>query len=162
MPLRESMSRNVVLIITGLILTATVCLAVWWAHRSPFGSSPMDVASLGNFTLDQVKGADADIPQSVRELDGKRIILLGEMWQPMSNDNVNVSDFDLMRFAAFHDYQVPQVQQFVRCKVSSSRKVTYCPNTVTVTGVLHVGIERDGGRISSVLTMEVERVEATL
>jgi len=161
MSLRESISRKAVLVITGFILMAAVCLTIWW-HRPPFGSGPIDAASICSFMLDQVNGVDADIPQSIRELDGKRVTLLGEMWQPMSSDdgNENVTGFDLMKFTAYHDYQVPQVQQFVRCKVRPDRKATYYPNTVKVTGVLHVGIQRDGGRISSVFTMDVERVQA--
>jgi hypothetical protein len=46
------MSRKSVLVISSLILLAVFCLAVWWAHLSTFGLGPIDVATLGNFTLE--------------------------------------------------------------------------------------------------------------
>jgi hypothetical protein len=150
-------------------IATSICLAIFvasgsaffWLHHSRFGSGPIDVATLGNFTLDQINGVDADIPQPIRELDGTHVTLLGEMWQPLSNGdgNENVSGFDLTRLAAYHDYQVPQVQQFIRCTVPPNRKALYYPNTVEVTGILHVGIEKDAVRVSSVFRLDVEQVQ---
>ena len=63
-----------------LLLSAS---AVWWATRPAFGSGRSDVAELGKFNLDQISGVDADIAAATRQLDGRKITLLGEMFRPL-------------------------------------------------------------------------------
>jgi hypothetical protein len=155
------MSRRA-LILFCLILVVILSSAIWWAARPPFGSGPIDVASLGSFTLDQANGKDADIPPAIRGLDGRRVTLLGEMWQPYSDGNgENVQGFDLERIDQSRGFPVPpHVQAFVRCRISPGRVVTYYPGSVEATGVLHVAVQNDAGRVSSVFRMDVEQVQA--
>jgi hypothetical protein len=155
------MSRKAILIISCWILAMAIGSALWWLHRSPLDSGPIDVAALGNFSLDQINGVDTDVPQSIRELGGKRVALLGEMWQAFSapDSDVNVQGFDLTRLSRSSPSPAPKVQDFIRGMVPSNRVANYFENDVLVTGTLRVGIHRDSGRISSVFTMDVETVQ---
>jgi hypothetical protein len=155
------MSRRAILIFC-CVLSLVIGTAAWWASRPKFGAGSVDVAELGKFELDQVNGVDADIPERIRRLDGQRVILLGEMWEPMSRDgsDAGVAAFDLMRPAeTYWGTPPPHVQRHVRCRVPAGRRVEYYPNTVQTIGVLHVGVMRDNGRISSVFRMDVESIQ---
>ena len=157
------MSRKRVPIFCCVVVAAVIASAVWWKERSPFGSGPIDVAELGKFDLDQANGVDADIPRPIRELNGRRITLLGEMWQPMLKEgtDADVEAFDLAKLDHSSSWQSLRVQDFVLCRVPPERKIAYYPNAVQVTGTLQVGIQKDNGRIFTAFTMDVDSVQPT-
>src|SRR5690349_11794493 len=49
------------------------------------GYYEVDLKSISLFPLDQQNGATADIPERIRQLDGKKVVLTGEMWAPNSS-----------------------------------------------------------------------------
>jgi len=124
------------------------------------GYKQVDLKAMSNFPLDQVAGTQQDIPKKWRDLDGQHVVLYGEMWQPMSADNDNISGFDLcysITKCCFNG--PPQVQHFVRSRVVPGKSLSYYPNLVKVTGTLHVHLEQDAGRVSSVYQLDVENIE---
>src|SRR6202012_4767643 len=42
----------------------------------------VDLKALSSFDMDQDTGASSDIPKRYRALDGKRVLLTGQMWDP--------------------------------------------------------------------------------
>ena len=120
----------------------------------------VDIFAMSNFEFDQIDGVTADVPKRYRNLDGKRVLLCGEMWETQSAAG-QVNSFDLV-------YSIikccigpgPKVQHFIKCKVQN-RGVEYHSGQVNVIGILHVNVERAYGRVQSVYRLEVERVDPT-
>jgi hypothetical protein len=120
----------------------------------------MRVDALGNFSFDQTSGTDADLPQSVRQLDGKHLTLTGDVWQPYSADqSEHVSGFDLIWLSDYSSWVLPKIQNFVKCRALPGRRLTAFDGEVAVTGILHVGVERDGGRMSSIFRLDVDDIK---
>ena len=120
----------------------------------------VDLKSLGYFPFDQTKDDVQDIPQRWRNLDGKRVALVGEMWTGGSAAP-KVRAFELV-------YSIqkccfggpPKVQERVFAKVPNDGTVAYHWQTVRVVGTLHVGVKRDEtGQIVSVYEMDVDSVD---
>ena len=42
----------------------------------------VSLRAMSDFDMDQVNGATDDIPKPFRDLDGKRVMLAGQMWSP--------------------------------------------------------------------------------
>src|SRR5712672_1694409 len=55
----------------------------------------VDIYAMSNFEFDQIDGVTADVPKRYRDLDGKRVLLCGEMWVPRSAGD-QVDSFDLV------------------------------------------------------------------
>src|SRR5687768_7565017 len=54
----------------------------------------VDLKSLGSFTFDEMRGTLDDVPPQYRALDGKRVLLEGEMYNPYGG--AKVSEFQLV------------------------------------------------------------------
>src|SRR5690349_13252079 len=46
------------------------------------GFKEVDLKAMSNFPFDQVRGTVDDIPKKWRDLEGQKVVLYGEMWQP--------------------------------------------------------------------------------
>jgi hypothetical protein len=126
------------------------------------GFKQVDLKAMSSFPLDQVNGRLEDIPKKWRDLDGQKVILYGEMWQPLAASDNDVKAFDLcysITKCCFNG--PPQVQHFVRSRVVPGRSLSYYPNLVKVTGTLHVHVTQDAGRVGSVYQLDVENIEPT-
>jgi hypothetical protein len=126
------------------------------------GLTQVDLKAMSSFPLDQQNGTINDIPEQWRKLDGKRVVLYGEMWQPMSASNNDVATFDLCYSIAKCCFSgPPQVQHFVRSKVIPGKSLEAYPNLVKVVGTLHVKVIRDdaASKLSSVYQLDVEDIQ---
>ena len=124
------------------------------------GYKLVDLKAMSNFPLDQVDGKQQDIPKMWRDLDGQHVVLYGEIWQPLSAGNDDISGFDLcysITKCCFNG--PPQVQHFVRSRVVPGKSLSYYPNLVKVTGTLHVHLQQDAGRVSTVYQLDVDNIE---
>lgn len=124
------------------------------------GYKLVDLKAMSNFPLDQVAGKQEDIPKQWRDLNGLHVVLYGEMWQPLSADNENVTGFDLcysITKCCFNG--PPQVQHFVRSKVVPGKSLGYYSNLVKVTGTLHVHLQHDAFKVSSVYQLDVDDIQ---
>ena len=120
----------------------------------------VDLKSLGYFPFDPAKDDVNDIPKQWRDLDGKRVALVGEMYIGGSAAP-KVRGFELV-------YSIqkccfggpPKVQERVFSRVPNDGTVPYFWQPVRVVGTLHVGVRRDDtGQIVSIYEMDVENVD---
>jgi hypothetical protein len=119
----------------------------------------VDMKAMSDFNLDQSNGSTTDIPRYYRDLDGKRVMLAGEMWLPDSASG------PLGRFQLCYSISSccfngpPKVQHFVKATVLPGHDVEYSQGIVNVVGTLHVGVERGDGLVKSVYRLDVENVQ---
>jgi hypothetical protein len=123
----------------------------------------VDLKSMGNFYFDPSKDGIESVPERFRNLDGKRVMLEGEMFAP------NEAADDVRRFELVYNIAKccfggpPKVQERVFAKVPE--KMQGVPNyqyrsPVRVTGKLHVKIIKGtDGVVAALYTMDVENVE---
>ncbi len=123
------------------------------------GSVQVDLKAMSTFEMDQNKGTINDVPPQFRELDGKRVVMEGEMWQPRAA-NGSISNFQLVYSIQKCCFSgPPKVQHFINAGVVDGKKVEYYSGLVKVTGTLHVNVTQEGGKVSSVYRVDVESVE---
>src|SRR5262245_10542301 len=126
------------------------------------GFKQVDLKAMSTFSLDQQNGTIDDIPKKWREIDGQKVIVYGEIWQPLSASDGRMASFDLCYSIAKCCFSgPPQVQHFVKCRVDPDRAGYSYPNLVKVTGVMHVNVIRDpeANKLTQVYAMDVVAVE---
>jgi len=118
----------------------------------------VDIYAMSNFEFDPNNGITADVPKRYRQLDGKRVLLCGEMWAPQSAAG-RVDGFDLVySINKCCIGPVQKVQHFIKCRVQKGRNVGYYSGQVNVVGTLRVNVVRTEGYVQSVYQLEVESV----
>ena len=119
----------------------------------------VDLKAMSSFLFDQTGGTINDVPDKWRALDGQKVILEGEMWQPTSAGD-SVDTFELVFSIAKCCFSgPPQIQHFVHAKVVEGKQVGYYRGLVRVRGTLHVDVKREAGKVTSVYQLDVESVE---
>lgn len=123
------------------------------------GYKDVNLKAMSTFTFDQVNGTLDDVPQKWRELDGQKVILRGEMYEPTGTGQDAVEKFDLVfSIATCCVTSTPQVQHFVNSTAMPGASIRYYDVPVEVRGVLHVNVKKEAGRVSSVYQLDVESV----
>jgi hypothetical protein len=123
------------------------------------GYKEVDLKAMSSFVFDQSNGKLTDIPQKWRNLDGKKVVVYGEMWQPYSA-NDRIAGFSLCYSIAKCCFSgPPQVQHFVQSKAVNAKNVDYYSGLVKVKGTLHVNVKKEADRVASVYQLDVERVD---
>jgi hypothetical protein len=124
----------------------------------------VDLKSMSNFEMDQRVGTLADVPERFRNLDGKKVLLQGE---------VAPADFALGRGSDFLlCYSVakccfggpPKVQHFVSCRISKDLQGKRLPDwmwsgQIKVFGTMHVKMQKEGELTTSIYQLDVEKIE---
>ncbi len=149
----------VVLALVGYPVYVFVEAAVTGGIRDRGDYKEVDLKAMSLFHFDQQTGTIDDVPQKWRALDGQKVKVVGEMWDPYSAGN-HVVGFELVYSIAKCCFSgPPQIQHFVQCLVSPGKTVGYHTGPVEVTGTMHVKVTRDeAGKITGVYHMEVESV----
>jgi hypothetical protein len=138
---------------------------LWWSVAGTHGiiqkgdAYQVDLKSMSTFPFDQIHGTIEDVPQRYRELDGKKVILIGEMWAPnAASDRLN--QFELVYSIAKCCFSgPPQIQHFVQATTVKG-PVPYYSGLVRVTGTLKVEITKaPDGKITGVYHLSVDQVE---
>jgi hypothetical protein len=125
------------------------------------GYLAVNLKHMSSFVFDQQNGTVNDVPQKWRELDGKKVILVGEMWNAQDAGN-SLGSFELCYSIAKCCFSgPPQVQHFVQSTVPAGRTARYYNGPVKVRGTLRVNIVKDpqAGKVDSVYQLDVESVE---
>ena len=124
------------------------------------GYKEVNLKAMSTFSFDQANGTLDDVPKKWRELDGQKVILRGEMYEPLGTTRNDVKEFDLVfSIATCCVTSTPQVQHFVKAKPLPGKSITYYETPVEVRGILHVDVQREEGRVSRVYALDVESVE---
>jgi hypothetical protein len=124
----------------------------------------VDLADMANFDLDQKTGTLADIPQRLRDLDGRRVTFVCEMWQPVAISDGSDALQHFMAVPSRHisSFKPPVAQEFTDCSIPAGRAIHYDDDgSVCVTGMMHVSILKDkaSGYTKSIYHTDVESVE---
>jgi hypothetical protein len=118
----------------------------------------VDLKALSNFEMDQDNGTTQDIPLRYRQLDGKRVLLVGQMWDPYTADG-QIRTFTLVYSISNCCFNgPPKIQHFIQAMVPAGQTVDYSPDFVDVVGTLHVGVETAEGHVQSVYRIDVEKL----
>jgi hypothetical protein len=123
------------------------------------GYTHVELKAMSGFLFDQNNGTINDVPAKWRELDGKKVVMEGEMWAAQSAGQY-VSGYQLCYSIAKCCFSgPPQVQHFVNSRAIEGKKLEYYGGLVQVKGVLHVKVKKEAGKVQSVFDMDVESVE---
>jgi hypothetical protein len=131
-------------------------------HNAGNGYKSVDLKQMSSFSFDQNVGRLEDIPQKWRDLNGQKVILVGEMWAPNAA-GPTTDKFDLcysIQKCCFSG--PPQVQHFVNARPVKGLSPNFNTVLVQVKGTLHVNVKSEEGKIASVYQLDVESVEPVM
>jgi len=123
------------------------------------GYTQVNLKALGNFEFDNSNGTINDVPAKWRELDGKKLVLEGEIYAP------NEASDEIHRFELVYNIQKccfngpPKVQERVFCIVPDGKTAQYVSGTARVKGTLHINVKSDMGKINALYVLDVHSVE---
>jgi hypothetical protein len=119
----------------------------------------VDLRAMSSFEMDQDTGISDDIPVRYRQLDGKRVLLTGQMYEPYVADG-KIRSFILVYSITNCCFNgPPKVQHFIQASVLPGRQAEYSSDFVNVVGTLHVGVKSAAGHVQSVYRIDVETVD---
>ncbi|MDP9174933.1 MAG: hypothetical protein M3O30_13875 [Planctomycetota bacterium] len=127
-----------------------------------FGSySEVDLKAMSTFDMDQTNATKQDIPEKWRQLEGKSVMMIGEMWAPKDAGDGKLSYFQLVYSKTKCCFSGPPLaQHFVDGNVNKGVNSYYYDTPVKVWGKLHVYIRKDpDGVIKSIYHVDVDKVE---
>jgi hypothetical protein len=120
----------------------------------------VDLKAMSSFDMDQRIGKMEDIPLKFRQLEGKRCMMVGEMWQPLSAGDDRLRFFTLVYSKTKCCFNGPPLaQHFVDSTVVKGAHVYYYNEPVKVWGTVHVFIRKEAGVIKSIYHVDVDKVE---
>src|SRR5277367_332270 len=93
-----------IVMIAGLVLVGFGAMFAIWLRKTPDDltlirhddSYEVNLKAMTSFDLDQVGGRLTDVPAKFRALEGKKVELIGEMWNPHRIDDDTLSYFQLV------------------------------------------------------------------
>src|SRR5580658_8747736 len=159
-----------VLVFIAVFVIPIALLFAWWLNESLAGGihdygayKDVDLKAMSTFDMDQMNATMTDIPEKWRNLEGKKVLMLGEMWAPNSaDDSGHLSYFQLVYSKTKCCFNGPPLaQHFVDGNVVQGKHVYYYDVPVKVHGTLHVFVRKDPttGVIKSIYHVDVEKVE---
>jgi hypothetical protein len=121
----------------------------------------VNLKEMGNFPFDQSNGATDSVPARWRGLDGKRVMLEGFMWA-RGSAAPEINDFQFVYSITKCCFNGPPlVQERVFAHTANGARVPYYGDLVRIVGTLHVKVEKEAGIVTSVYTMDVDKLERT-
>ncbi len=151
---------GVVFVLMGFPLWTFVHHAMNHGIVDRAGLKEVDLKSMGFFEFDPVKSTLDKVPAFYRQLDGKRVLLKGQIWA--DNEARTITHFELV-------YSIqnccfggpPKVQERVFCQVPKDRRMVKPDSAFAdVIGTLHVRLKKDGGQTVEIYSMDVESISA--
>jgi hypothetical protein len=115
----------------------------------------IDLKALGNFNFDPIRGAVADIPPSIRRLDGQKVRVIGFMWNPNAARSANSFQFVYNFRDSFG--QPPLIQERIFATVHRGTAVI-SDDYVSIEGTLHIHLNHANGAIVSVFQLDVDDI----
>jgi len=119
----------------------------------------VNLKAMGNFSFDENNGTINDVPQQWRDLDGKKLSLIGEIYAPTEASD-QIHRFELVYSIAKCCFGgPPKVQERVFCAVPNNGTIQRPDGFANVKGTVHVKVKKDGNVVTSVYQLDVESVE---
>jgi hypothetical protein len=119
--------------------------------------STIDLSTF-QFPFDSDNGTLADIPKSIRDLNGQAVAAEG-MMIPLDAAEA-ISQFALVPKWGPDPDSAPPVQTVLGCKMSPGTALRYFPDRIRVIGIMHVAVVRDGDYIVSLYSLNVQRAQS--
>jgi hypothetical protein len=121
----------------------------------------VNLKAMSTFDMDQVNGSMDDIPKKFRDLEGQKVMMIGEMWNPISAGEDKLAYFVLVYSKTKCCFNGPPLaQHFVDGNVVNGATVYYFDTPVKAWGTMHVYIRKDtGGVIKSIYHVDIDKVE---
>jgi hypothetical protein len=127
-------------------------------HTRPPEGKTMELLlhELGNF--EYAEGNDDTIPADVRQLDGVRVRLPGQML-PIDSA-ARVSQFLLVNDMMSCCYgSAPKVQTVALCKLPEGKWLSATGERIMVEGILHVKVKREEGYVTSIFQVDAQSIK---
>ena len=160
--LRMIIFAGVLLVLIGFPIYTYIDSAVHGGVKNAGDHVEVDLKAMGNFPFDPVNGTVNDIPSKYRALDGKRVLLQGEVYDPYEAGD-KMTQFQLVYSIAKCCFGgPPKVQERVFAYVPKNMEVeNLTMRFARVTGTLHIGTRKPQGsnEIGTLYTLDVEKVE---
>jgi hypothetical protein len=120
----------------------------------------VDLKSLGNYPFPANDGKLDEVPAKWRALDGKKVLLMGEVWAPNEAGD-HMTHFELVYSIAKCCFGgPPKVQERVFAHVPDNMHVSNLTYSfANVYGTLHVDVKSDHGVVTSVYNLQVQKIE---
>ncbi|HEY1922397.1 MAG TPA: hypothetical protein VGG44_06500 [Tepidisphaeraceae bacterium] len=158
-----------VLVFVAVILLPIALLFLWWLNETLSGGihnhgayAEIDLKAMSSFDMDQMNATMEDIPEKWRALEGKKVVMVGEMWAPnYAGDSARLNYFQLVYSKTKCCFSGPPLaQHFVDGNVVKGSHVYYYDVPVRVLGTEHVYVRKDPatGVIKSIYHVDVEKV----
>ncbi len=158
-----------------VVFLVAICVIVGWLGMVTYNAvyqhietttengvefAKVNLKAMSSFPFDQRFGTIDDVPKDYRALDGKKVILVGEMWAPNAA-GLTVQNFDLVYSIAKCCFSgPPQVQHFVKTTSSANDPMPYFAGQVRVKGTLKVQVVKDDeGKITAVYHLAAESID---
>ena len=124
----------------------------------------VDLKAMGFFEMDPRTATIDAVPKIYRDLDGKKVVLQGEIYQPIALYGKMTGFtlvYELGKRASFHG--PPKIQEAVFATVNENANIKYegTGYDYNVYGTLHVTMKRDAliNEIIEVYHLDVDKVE---
>ena len=150
-----------IVVVGGLVgYPVYLMLDSWGGTRQVGQYTELNLKAIGNFPFPDSGGRTEDVPQRWRELDGKKVLLQGEIFAPDAGSEM--TNFQLVysiQKCCFNG--PPKVQERVFAYLPPGRPLPNYDQQVVakVYGTLHVKVKSDGGVVTSVYDLDVEKFE---
>ncbi len=156
-----------VLIFVGLIVAVIGVPFYMWVDEALSGGihnrgayKEVDLKAMSTFDMDQMNATVNDIPKKWVDLDGKDVLMVGEMWNPTVAGDQNLSYFQLVYSKTKCCFNGPPLAQHFVDGYVKVPGVFYYDVPVKVRGKLHVYIRKDqGGVIKSIYHVDVTELD---
>lgn len=122
----------------------------------------VDLKTMSNFDMDERLGTVEDVAPDYRKLDGKKVLLLGQISPTGFSAGPKTDKFQICYSVATCCLSgPPKPQHFVSCRAPAGKLFNnYDSSTnVEVLGTLHIKVIKAEGRISSIFQMDVDSVK---
>jgi hypothetical protein len=158
-----------ILVFISVILLPIALIFLWWLNEFLSGGvhdygayKEVDLKAMSTFDMDQTNATMKDIPEKWRNLEGKKVLMQGEMWAPnYAGDTAKVNYFQLVYSKTKCCFSGPPLaQHFVDGNVVTGKHAYYYDVPVKVLGTLHVFVRKDptSGIVKSIYHVDVEKV----
>jgi hypothetical protein len=164
-PLSERINIRVVAFILVMAFIIGPVIYMWFSAVINGGITnhgnyyTVDLKAMSSFDMDQMNATAEDIPKRFRDLEGKQVELIGEMWAPNYAGDGAMRYFQLVYSRTKCCFNGPPLaQHFVDSNVVSGRNAQFSNDQVKVFGTLHIKIRRDpdSGVIKSIYEVDVD------
>ncbi|HWE96829.1 MAG TPA: hypothetical protein VG269_22910 [Tepidisphaeraceae bacterium] len=149
------MNRRFVKIYLALLLLVIALVAWNWDAFSRYQN--VDLQAMGSFPLSAEAGTLNDVPARFRELDGRRVRVVGFMYDSSGKDNSTRFQFVL---PPGNSRTPPRVQERIFASMPAGRSAQFVNGLAELYGTLHVKVKHvpSDDIITSLYELDVESI----